>query len=97
MNVENLIKTGTRNLTKLIGDMTRTKKNIDTLRGAVDSLDTCAEKVNETATKEYLATTTKINAAKVDAITRIVEETTKMKTLLIGSSSNLPSDHHDNS
>ena len=53
-------------------------------------LAVCVEKANETATKDYLAATTKIIVAKTDTIDSIAKETTKMKTLLAGSLDNQP-------
>ena len=90
MNIENLIKTEKRILMKLIGNMTRVKSNIDALRGTINTLAARAEKANKKTTKEYLATTPKINNVKVNIINRIAEETPNMKTLLTGSSSNIP-------
>ena len=70
--------------------MTRTKTNVDILHGKISSIAVCAAKANDTATKEYLATTTKITAAKTDVIDSIAKKTTQMNTLLAGSLSNLP-------
>ena len=80
---------------KLIGDMSRTETNIDALRRTVDYLAARVEKFNETTTKEYFVTTTKINVVKVDEITHITKETTKMKVLLVRSSRNFPSNIQD--
>jgi len=69
--------------------MIRAKSNVNALRGTTNSLAIYVDKSNETVTKEYLAITTNITAAKTNAIDSIAEETTKMKTLLVKSLGNL--------